>query len=132
MKRTQITLVMLLCVAVMVGCKKKEEAVALEPVNVTISMDPATNMPKADPDPVSVKPNQEVVWLTSPAGQDFEVTFKTETPFRSGRFDRAANKSGKSHITVPPGQERRFSYAVTFQGKTTDPEVIIKPGGGSN
>jgi hypothetical protein len=131
MKRTLMAVAVLCVVAVIFGCKKKEEAVALEPVNVTISIDPATNMPKADPDPVSIKPNQEVVWQTSPASEDFEVKFKTETPFNSGRFDRASNKSGKSRIVVPPGQERRFSYAITFQGKTTDPDVIIKPGGGT-
>lgn len=131
MKRA-ITLVALLCVALAIGCKKKNEGGAhLNPLTVTISIDPATQKPKADPDPVYVKPNDEVVWQTSPADQDFDVSFKTDTPFQSGKFNKGQNKSGKSKITVPPGQEKKFAYSITFQGKTTDPDVIIKPGGGT-
>ena len=130
--RRMITFVVLLCVAVAIGCKKKsEETMALNPLTVTISIDPATQEPKADPDPVFVKPNDEVVWVTSPADQDFDVQFKTETPFQNGHFNKGQNRSGKSRITVPPGQERKFAYSITFQGKTTDPDVIIKPGGGT-
>ena len=130
--RRMITFVVLLCVAVAIGCKKKsEETMALNPLTVTISIDPATQKPKADPDPVFVKPNDEVVWVTSPADQDFDVQFKTETPCQNGHFNKGQNRSGKSRITVPPGQERKFAYSITFQGKTTDPDVIIKPGGGT-
>lgn len=118
----------LLSVAVLAGCRKKEDAVALNPVVVTISMDPATNKPKADPDSVPVKPDDEVVWQTSPSDQDFEVSFKTETPFQDGKFNKGKNRSGKSKITVPPGQEKKFFYNVTFQGKSIDPDVIIRPG----
>ena len=132
MKRTFVAVAVLCVLAVMLGCKKKTEGGAhLNPLTVTISIDPATQKPKADPDPVFVKPNDEVVWQTSPADQDFDVQFKTETPFQSGRFNKGQNRSGKSRITVPPGQERRFAYSITFQGKTTDPDVIIKPGGGT-
>jgi hypothetical protein len=131
MKR-MITLVALLCVAIAIGCKKKsEESMALHPLTVTISIDPATQKPRADPDPVLVKPDDEVVWQTSPADQDFDVRFKTETPFQNGHFNKGQNRSGKSRITVPPGQERKFAYSITLQGKTTDPDVIIKPGGGT-
>lgn len=131
MKRV-ITLLVLLCVAIAIGCKKKHEGGAhLNPVTVTISIDPATQKPKADPDPVYVKPNDEVVWQTSPADQDFDVQFKIDSPFQSGKFNKGQNKSGKSKITVPPGQEKKFAYSITFQGKTTDPDVIIKPGGGT-
>ena len=130
--RRMIAFVVLLCLAVAIGCKKKkEETMALHPLTVTISIDPATQKPKADPDPVYVKPDDEVVWVTSPADQDFDVQFKTDTPFQDGHFKKGQNKSGKSKITVPPGQEKKFAYSITFQGKTTDPDVIIKPGGGT-
>jgi hypothetical protein len=134
MKRTLMAVAVLCVVAVMFGCKKKNEETApgLTPLTVTISIDPATQKPKADPDPVYVKPNDEVVWVTSPADQDFDVSFKTDTPFQDGKFNKGRNKSGKSKITVPPGQEKKFAYSITFQGKTTDPDVIIKPGGGAN
>lgn len=132
MKRTLMAVAVLCVVAVMFGCKKKsEETMTLHPLIVTISIDPATQKPKADPDPVYVKPDDEVVWQTSPADQDFDVSFKTDTPFQSGKFNKGQNKSGKSKITVPPGQEKKFAYSITFQGKTTDPDVIIKPGGGT-
>jgi hypothetical protein len=128
-----------LCVAVLSGCQKPEEksaepkgaaetTEALEPVYVTISIDPATNKPKADPDPVPIKPNQQVVWQTSPADKEFVVFFKTDTPFQDRYFNNNSKKSGKSKVTVPPGQEKKFSYGIMFDGKETDPEVIIKPG----
>lgn len=141
MKRTLMALAVL-CVAVLVGCQKPQEktgapksaetpTAALEPVYVTISIDPATNKPKADPDPVAIKPNQEVVWQTSPADKEFVVFFKTETPFQDRYFNNNSKKSGKSKVTVPPGQEKKFSYGIMFDGKETDPDVIIKPGGGA-
>ena len=132
MKRALIA-VAILCVAVMAGCQKAQQGTpsGLTPVYVTISIDPATNKPVAKPDPVPVKPNEEVIWQTSPAGKEFVIFFKTDTPFQKRYFNERDKASGKSHVTVPPGQEKKFSYGILFDGKTTDPDVIIKPGGGT-
>jgi len=132
MKRTLVA-VAGLCVAMIAGCQKAGEpgmTSGLTPVYVTISIDPATQKPKADPDPVGIKPNEEVVWRTAPADKEFVVFFKTDTPFNGRYFNNNSAKSGKSRVTVPPGQEKKFAYGIMFEGKETDPDVIIKPGGG--
>ena len=99
---------------------KGAPAAGLKPLHVTIKGDP----PGADPDPIIITADDEVVWDTG-NGKDFDVHFD-ETPFAKRDFHARDNHSGAPVVQVPHGESRRFKYSVTVDGKTQDPIVIVR------
>lgn len=91
---------------------------------ITISLDASGNI-VVTPEHQDIYPDEEAVWLTSPAGTKFHVKFKDKTPFANGDFDEGNPNSGKPTVTVT--QPTPYAYSVRYRDKFVDPDVIIKP-----
>lgn len=86
---------------------------------------------QCNPDPISVKHNDEVKWVCR--GKDFTVYFGRITPFRKEKYI-AKGKTGDLEIlanATPVGYRLEFKYTVAvLTGKgilIADPTIIIDP-----
>ncbi len=89
---------------------------------ITVTIKPG-NPPAVDPFEVHVskKRKDEVVWECE-GGAPFAVSFDTETPFDSGRFDNARHRSGPARGNA---EEKHYKYTVEVGGRSIDPDTIV-------
>lgn len=89
---------------------------------VTITLN-SSGFPVADPESAQIqKDNQKVRWCSA---YDFALTF-------DGGYSDLTYNAGGSNCTYRCtsgtfGEIKKYKYSITINGKTTDPDVDVKP-----
>lgn len=88
---------------------------------ITVTITPA-NPPTVSPDPVTISKSDgdQVDWVCPKCTSGFTVHFP-KSPFATDTFDNAHPKSNKA-----VGPTGKYPYAVTVNGQTSDPTVIVR------
>jgi hypothetical protein len=67
--------------------------------------------------------NVEIVWSCNSTAKDFYICFPSESPFQQRHFHRGNSRSG----TIKADATGRYKYSVEIDGRTLDPQIIIRP-----